>query len=203
MYNSALEEYVFEHKEVDIIKIYKDQRRIDFHWTERTSPPRWVKTADIITPLLNFQHHRYRRRPVPKIAILQGKIEISGVSGESAIKSLNTIYLLSGSLLAQYLLSMSRTIEKANKEKYIVFAALVDTVSHTLSVEERFNDTYAFSEKRLIDRLKSEIGESIYFGYSRDLENELSLINLKELSNILKHENTKCFNPSAWQRSQD
>jgi len=90
-----IETAVFEGKEVDIITIYPEQRRIDLRWTEKTDPPRWLQIdSKIIKGFMSLRRSpRYEMERVANLRIGNCPSEIIGATDEIAVNSFNNIYI--------------------------------------------------------------------------------------------------------------
>ncbi len=100
--SNILTKFVFAGKEVDIINVYPEQRRVDLRWVEKTNPPRWCTISEDILGLFLQLHelYRYSRSPhslISPVIIGQGDIEVTGISDEIAVRSFGDSYILPGS----------------------------------------------------------------------------------------------------------
>lgn len=172
-------QYVFEDKEVHKIKVYREQRRVDLRWTDRSISPRWFSINDLLRS--SRTGNITSDKNSQKLLIVLGDVEIVGLSDEVAVQAIDTVYLLSDSRLANYLMkrvgrARQEYTKRALAEVIWLFEVVYKLILHG-DVESFFEESLRAS--------------------ARELPRRDGSMDMKELSRVFKDMNIKCFNPSA------
>ncbi|HEV2882014.1 MAG TPA: ATP-binding protein [Pyrinomonadaceae bacterium] len=186
-------EMVFEGKEVSSIKVYREQRRIDLEWADRTTPPRWLTVPGYIrspSEARRIASGDYLSEDISdefNLRIAKPGLNITGASDEIAVKTSNLIYILPDSVLSEYLIGWLNLLNEnqtydMSKAVYLVFDLVADLLNGDAStplneedVAENFNDN----------------------GSTQAINN---IIQIDRLCKVLNSVTWKIFDPSVWRR---
>jgi hypothetical protein len=169
---------VFQGKEVDVIRIDKQQRRLDMRWSTAAANSRWR-----LIPREMAQ--RFNREWVP-IRIGVGGVNVEGRSDETAVRSFGMISLLPETPLAEFLLSLLETAVRSDGDGPVLTVLTVASV-----ISQRFQGKH----RQLVTAqdwkaaLSGPRGEDVY----KDID-------FDRLTEVMRQENFVVFDASAWIR---
>lgn len=194
---------LFERREVDAIKVYKQQRRVDVRWRKSSDERCWYSFPKKLQSFINvFYQSRdsLNRRKFQSRNLLVGtnSIEITGIDDEIAIRAFGMTYLIAGTSLTCYLKNwLDRTVDNIEDEDLI---GLIIGAKFTL-LDYLFNGDLP-SDVKLEDILRS------LFMSNRERSGLLSRnqkiaeekILTSEFFDVVAETQWKFFDPSSWSR---
>ncbi len=199
---SILDEYTFEGKEVDAIRIHREQRRVDLRWAERTDPPRWRgMPEDVIRLSRDLERFVAGQFMAGSLVIGQAGLETVGVSDEIAVRSSGSIYVFPDSQVAQYVLSWLDRLHRNRTDGTTAALTIIFNLVHALllssqpvsNVEERVGLALRrYQQEGVLEMVGLRVGQL-------QLEDA---IDLPELYDFVGRANWKIFDPSAWVREK-
>ena len=98
---------VFDGKEIDQIRIDRNQRRLDLRWATRIDPPRWCEL-----PAHVWKTHLTRELAQPQLYLASDNIEIEGRVNETAVRTHKKVFVLPDSQLAEYMFEILALTDK-------------------------------------------------------------------------------------------
>lgn len=204
---SEIVENVFSQKEVNSIVADPHQRRVDFRWVTKSSPPRWLEIPTehqrvLLMIMDRFSDHRYYTSSLgsrmfdgtlPKIP---GEgIEASIPSGETAVRAFGSLYLVPETPLALFAGKSIREVQaNPSNENLLVAIAVLGTISQNFRLGRLSNDSEGLRKNM---RIWDEAAD--YLQVETRIED---LFDFNEMINIMKDTNWKCFDPAAWTRDK-
>jgi hypothetical protein len=199
----GFDKFVFEGKEVDCIRIFREQRRVDLRWVDKSVSPRWRDVSEITshsksTKISGLSHfvNRPRVYASQQLTIGQDGVEISGLVNEVAVQAFQNLYVLPGTQLANYLTNLLDTANKVRQEEEILaFLGLFNI----FEVAIRYGPGESYTYSSIENTFRSVVREYRYdlnFAMLRDM------IDVEELIRIINSIQVRCFDPSVWQRRE-
>lgn len=179
-------------KEVNVIVVYKEQRRVDFGWAPVGDRPRWFDVLERLwrlTPEMHESRLLGHYRGEQPLMIGRGPLQTSGLSDEVAVVGLGRTYMLPTSPIANFI---TRHTEEASRTP----SGLQSLALLNLAVPMIL---YLLRRKMRV----SEVAEGIrHFRdqLPRRLSPELQDSDLAELQEIITKTSWSVFDPSAWAR---
>jgi hypothetical protein len=196
---------LFEKREVDAIKVYQQQRRVDVRWRVLEENSCWYifpKKIQSIINQLNLNNHDPRlRRRVRSQELLVGinNIEITGITDEIAIRAFGITYLLTGTPIALYLGAWLRDIIINLEDELLLgtIIALQFMLINSLFDNDIQND---FKLEDLFQYLlNSSRDHPSFINRNQKIVEENILTN--KFYAIVAETQWKVFDPSAWSRN--
>jgi hypothetical protein len=177
---SVLYRLLLEEREVAAFSIRRDERRVDVGWDRKDAEPRWVS----LVSESDAEQEDQIRRGISPFFIAVADCEISGGTGEIAIRAHGSFYLVGESPLRAWLL---KVVERANGE-ISSGSALVPVLMNFLGRAKEPDDIRGTVE-RIIEGS----------GGRRQLL-EADEIDVDELVSVLEETPLRTFDTLAWMR---
>lgn len=177
-------------KEVDCIKVYPKDRRVDLRWVCKSSESRWIDVYG------NFSDEIFHRNPYSerneRFSIQKGKVDLQGITDEIAIRSFGQIYLIDNSEFHTFLLSVHEKIEYDSiKQKEYIINIIIKLFYNILEFKlSRFEHIESYFEKFF--------ESNIYDRRSINPEEIWNKIDRIELITAIQNTKWKIFDPSVW-----
>jgi len=182
-----------QNKEVDIIRIYQNDRRIDMRWRNKEGDNKWE--------CFKINRNRYRRYRYEETVlgynfyIQTQPIEINGFSNEVAVKSFGCTYLLEGSPIHEFILKCMRNLQwREDEDEHDIYHILLEMVDTSFNVfSKNSTDNLEESFEVLINRTFNNNDTNL-----RVIERVFSVIDKNELKQAIINTKWKIFDTWAW-----
>jgi molecular chaperone HtpG len=199
---------LFFTKEIDTIKVFREQRRVDFRWVERADPPRWYipyddspNSHDLLFSSFSGVDAEFMEviRSHPKFFELVSRnvwfgeddINISGISDEIAIQAFGVTYFLPNSPITKYIIPL---IKEVNQNQTGDLSKCLHRIMAFFWLHFNNQTTY---------KTKEEFYRIFFRDVNRDQRSMIeNSIDMNELYEITSSKQWKIFNPSAWTRDK-
>jgi molecular chaperone HtpG len=186
--SSTFGTFAYNNREVDLIRIDREQRRIDLRWTNKTSSPRWLSPPPQMIHMLAQSRARNRAGAMLYIGVLG--VEVIGES-EPALRTFDSLFLLPSTPAAGFLKPWLENLDEPFSTTQLTAAAFN---VHVISECFRFNKKLPDAE-RFVMRTFAE-WES-HTGLSRHLSDA---VKIPELIQFITDISWSVFAPSEWSR---
>lgn len=191
---------VFERKEVDKIVVNPEQRRVDLHWVEKSTPSRWSllpeKYQRFEREILSERTHRVMRRGGGLPQVPNDSVIADVPSGEIAVVAFGSTYLVPGTEIATFARCCVENVQnKPSNELALVAMAVLSEIGNQLRRGQApINVDSIKKSMREYDQLTS------HFQISKRLED---LFDFPKFSLLLMNTNWKTYDTSAWRRNYE
>ena len=188
---------VFAQKEVDRIQVDPKLRRVDLHWVEKATPPRWVElpteTWQFVLQFLDGEERMHRRRAVELPLVPGNGVNAIVPPGVVAVKAFDSLYLTPGSDIAAFARGCveDATSEPSNEKLLIAVSVLHLIGTHLVTGQAPVDAEAVKKSLRSYDgiadhlQVKARIEDSVDFG---------------RFAALMIRTNWKSFDTSAWRR---
>lgn len=195
-YYNSIHRNAIADKEVDCIKIFPKERRVDLRWVPKFSESRWIEFGNEFEPnqiIYVDDFSRFHERKIGKFLIQKSKIDIQGTTDEIAIISFDHVYLLDNSEFYKYMLLLH---EKMKRNSSIENRSIVSIINNI------FNSYLRFHKEIDNNLIEENISSIIEEGRRRNISREMiwNLLERTELLLAIRNTNWNIFDSSVWSR---